>query len=59
MDTIKNQPTEEEVRAMRDKIYGENLPDNKWNEIKHNWLRPEEVKWLQEVIKKHETNNSP
>ena len=43
---------ENEVRKMRDQIYGKGS-DKNWDACKSYWLQPEEVTWLKrEVMKK-------
>lgn len=40
-----NEPTEAEVRALRDAIYGPGS-DNNWDNCKEAWMRPENIAWL-------------
>lgn len=40
-------PTETEVRAPRDNIYGPTTEPG-WNGCNHNWLKPAEVQWLKD-----------
>ena len=43
---------ESEVRRLRDIIYGKST-DKCWNGCKENWMKPENIEWLQyEVAKK-------
>ena len=42
------QPTESEVRAMRDRVFGQPSTDRNWENCKDNWMRPSEIRWLQE-----------
>lgn len=45
---MNQQPlTETEVRALRDAIYGP-CKDDSWEQIKGNWMTPENIRWLQE-----------
>ena len=41
---IDNLP-EAEVRLLRDAIYGPTT-DRGWEACKHNWMKPENVRWL-------------
>jgi hypothetical protein len=43
--------TEQEIRALRDKVYGVPITDSEWRNIKHNWMRPDSVEWLTEHAK--------
>lgn len=45
-----SQPTEECVRGLRNNIYGPNpkyCTDDGWESTKHNWMKPENVRWLE------------
>jgi hypothetical protein len=44
-------PTEDEVRELRDKVYGPQT-DKEWEQCKHNWMRPDSVEWLREKAKR-------
>lgn len=39
--------SEAEVRKLRDNIYGPSS-DGNWDACKENWMRPKEIKWLQD-----------
>lgn len=47
---MKTQLTEQEVRKLRDNIYG-TLPkfrtDDGWEHVKDKWMTPENIEWLQ------------
>ena len=45
-------PTEAEVRALRDLVYGVPSTDLNWEYTKKNWLRPDMVNWLREKAQK-------
>lgn len=45
---IAPQPSESEVRKLRDKVYGVPISDKEWEHCKHHWMRPDDVKWLRE-----------
>lgn len=41
---------EDYIRRLRDNIYGPNpkhCTDDGWEHTKHNWLKPENIKWLE------------
>jgi len=40
------QLTEAEVRALRDRVFGEASTDNNWEACKHLWMRPDQIAWL-------------
>ena len=42
-----NSIREKAVRSMRDRVYGPTT-DNNWESCKENWLRPEQIKWLED-----------
>ena len=44
----KPQLTEEEIRALRNKVYDQTTTDKNWDCCKEYWLREDEVKWLKE-----------
>lgn len=43
--------TEAQVRQLRAIIYGE-CSDKNWEEVRHNWMRPDSIKWLKEKASK-------
>ena len=48
MNTVDNTAlTESQVRALRDKVFGQQSTDKNWDGCKENWMRPSEIKWLQ------------
>lgn len=47
-DLSLKQMTEDQVRALRDKVYCQKSTNYNWEECKHRWLTEESVKWLQE-----------
>ena len=44
----KPQLTEEEIRALRDKVYDQTTTDKNWDGCKDRWIQPDETKWLRE-----------
>lgn len=46
------QPTEAEVRAMRDRVAESKSSDENWAACRENWLRPDSVEWLQKWVRK-------
>ena len=40
--------TEQQVRKLRDNIYGTPISDKEWNTCKDNWMKPAEISWLLE-----------
>lgn len=40
------EPTESEVRALRDAVYGIPISDAEWEKCKSKWMEPGEVVWL-------------
>ena len=41
--------TEQEVRKLRDNIYGDepnHRTDAGWEHTRHNWMKPENIEWL-------------
>jgi len=40
--------TEEEVRALRAKVYCSDCTDKTWEEVRANWMKPDAVRWLVE-----------
>ena len=43
----QNQPTEAQVRALRDLVYGQRSTDKNWDGCKDKWMEPENIEWLQ------------
>ena len=41
-------PSELEVRALRDAVYGESSTDSNWDGCRDHWMKPEETKRLRE-----------
>lgn len=41
-------PSDSEVRALRDRVFGHRISDQSWAMIRHNWITPENVAWLRE-----------
>lgn len=39
--------TEADVRALRDLVYGQSSTDRNWEACKEEWMRPENLAWLQ------------
>lgn len=47
MDTTHEQLSEQEIRTLRNNIYGVGPADNNnWEGCKKNWMRPDSVEWL-------------
>jgi hypothetical protein len=40
--------SENEVRQLRNKVYGHQISDKEWAICGENWMKPENIKWLQE-----------
>lgn len=38
--------TEEELRDIRDSVYGRKSTDSNWYGCRENWIKPEEIQWL-------------
>jgi hypothetical protein len=43
-------PTEAEIRSMRDRVYETTASDECWADCRENWLRPDSIKWLQQMV---------
>lgn len=43
---MNNPPTEAEVRALRDKVFGAPITDNEWQTCRSHWMKPIETAWL-------------
>ena len=41
-------PTDAELRAMRDRVYGVPTTSNNWAHCGENWTKPDEIRWLNE-----------
>lgn len=39
---------EKEVRALRDRVFCHRCCDMGWRNIRDNWMKPENILWLQE-----------
>jgi hypothetical protein len=39
---------ESAIRTMRDRVYGQQTSDNNWEACKEDWLKPEQVRWLED-----------
>jgi hypothetical protein len=44
-----HQPTEAQVRAMRDLVYEKPSTDANWERCKDFYMRPENIRWLQDA----------
>lgn len=42
------QPSESEVRALRNAVYGKPISNSAWECIKNIWMKPEEIQWLRD-----------
>lgn len=40
------EPTEAEVRALRDLVFGIPATDKGWEACKERWMQPDNVRWL-------------
>jgi len=51
MKLVAPPPTEQEVRALRDRVYGttgdKSRDDKNWSNCRDNWMRPDSVAFLQ------------
>jgi len=45
--------SEDEIRAMRDKVYGDSTSDKNWEGCRDRWI--DDVKWLSEQLPKAAT----
>jgi hypothetical protein len=62
MGTVIMTVLEIEARTLRDRIYRdpasanplfrEPISDQSWEQIKSNWMKPEQIEWLREAAKK-------
>ena len=39
--------TEQEVRNLRNQVYGHHISDEEWETCKQNWMKPDQIKWLE------------
>jgi hypothetical protein len=46
------EPTEAEVRKLRDKVFDDVIGDVSWSIVGKNWRRPNSVAWLREKSKR-------
>lgn len=51
-------PTEQEIRSLRDTVFGRPSSDENWSGCRENWMRPASVKWLQDTIAHDPRNKS-
>lgn len=47
-----SEPTEEEVRAIRNEVFGEPVSNGEWASCGKNWMRADSVEWLREKLKR-------
>ena len=47
-----NEVNEQEIRDLRDRVYGQRSTDKNWDGCKENWMKPEATAWLRETVKK-------
>lgn len=40
--------TDAELRALRDRVFGQPMKDDGWEVCKVNWRKPESLQWLRE-----------
>ncbi len=40
--------TEAEVRALRDRVYGQPISDKEWAHCREKWMTTENMRWLRE-----------
>lgn len=45
-------PSEEVIRSMRDRVYGQVSTDSNWDGCREHWMKPEKVAWLQAQLAK-------
>lgn len=43
--------SEVDVRKLRAQVYGE-CSDKNWEEVRHNWMRADSIRWLKDKIAK-------
>lgn len=46
---------EDEAFRLRKEVYGDNIPHDRWQTIKHNWLA--DIAWLRRQAEKERTKN--
>jgi hypothetical protein len=44
--------TEKQVRKLRDLVYDQPTADKNWEGCKLEWMKPEEINWLQKQVNK-------
>jgi hypothetical protein len=49
---IAEEHPEEEVRKLRDQVFGVPATEKGWDACKDNWTRADSVEWLKEQIEK-------
>lgn len=54
----EEQPSELQVRAWRDIVYGRPTTDENWYFCKDHWMRPDAVQWLKEQVKQIKNENT-
>lgn len=47
--------SENEIRELRDRVFGIPSTDNNWIGCRENWMRPENVRWLREAVGEEES----
>lgn len=45
-------PLESHVRRLRNFVYGQTISEDEWRNCRDSWMRPTEVKWLEEQERK-------
>lgn len=40
--------TEQQVRALRDRVFAETISDSEWKTAGPNWMKPENIEWLKQ-----------
>lgn len=41
-----SEPTEAEIRRMRDRVYEKLSSNENWEHVRNNWMKPESIEWL-------------
>lgn len=58
MNQSTKTPTETEVRAMRDRAYGDKSSDKNWESCRERWMEPDNIEWLKTTLLVRTTKES-
>jgi hypothetical protein len=47
------EPTEQEVRALRNQVYDHEIGDKQWEHVRQYWMKPEEIEFLKRQVNFH------